>query len=217
MRDMAQLLEHLKSVGFNPQTVIDVGVAYGTPPLYAAFPSAYFVLCEPIAEFEKYLKSHLNHLKGEYHLCAVSEVDGTAQIYVSDQADGSSLMHQDVKSDNPALRTIETKMLDTILGGRKMAGPILLKTDCQGGDLKVMAGAKKLLTEVDVIIMEVGMFHFWGKATPDFADTVIEMKRLGFVPYELFDLMQRPSDGALGQLDIVFVKDDGPFRISHKW
>ena len=113
MRDMAQLLAHLKSLGFAPQTVIDVGVAYGTPPLYKAFPEAYFILCEPISDFEKYLKSHLNNLKGEYHLCAVSDSDGTAQIYVSEQADGSSLMHQDIKPDSPMLRTIETKTLDT--------------------------------------------------------------------------------------------------------
>lgn len=44
--------EHIKSLGFNPKTVIDVGVATGTPPLYEAFPDAYFVLFEPTAEFE---------------------------------------------------------------------------------------------------------------------------------------------------------------------
>ena len=217
MRDMAQLLAHLKSLGFAPQTVIDVGVAYGTPPLYEAFPDAYFVLCEPISDFEKYLKATLNNLKGEYHLLAVSDADGTAQIYVSPQADGSSLMHQNVKADSPMLRTIETKTLDTLLADRNLAGPILLKTDCQGGDLKVMAGAKKFLSQVDVIIMEVFMFHFWGRATPDFADTVVYMKELGFVPYDLFDQMHRPSDGALGQLDVVFVKEDGQFRKSSQW
>ena len=47
------------------ETVVDVGVAYGTPALYTAFPDAYFFLFEPVAEFEPHLKSILTSVRGE--------------------------------------------------------------------------------------------------------------------------------------------------------
>src|SRR3954447_375084 len=36
--------------GLSPRTVIDVGAARGTQPLYEAFPDAYLVLVEPLGE-----------------------------------------------------------------------------------------------------------------------------------------------------------------------
>ena len=62
-----------------------------------------------------------------------------------------------------------------------------------------------------------GMFRYWSPETPDFADTIIAMKQRGFVPYDILDYMTRPHDSALGQVDVVFVKDNGRFRSIHKW
>jgi hypothetical protein len=41
------------------------------------------------------------------------------------------------------------------------------------------------------------------------------MKDRGFVAYDLFGAHTRPLDGALAQVDIVFVKERGRFRQSH--
>src|SRR3954454_18339997 len=46
-----ELLAHVKRLGFQPATVIDVGVAYGTPELYDAFPGARFLLVDPLEEY----------------------------------------------------------------------------------------------------------------------------------------------------------------------
>src|SRR3954449_6529991 len=45
------VLAHVKRLGFAPATVIDVGVAYGTPELYDAFPDARFLLVDPLEEY----------------------------------------------------------------------------------------------------------------------------------------------------------------------
>src|SRR6185437_10394420 len=42
---------YLRRLKFRPATIIDVGVAEGTPDLYEAFPKAYLMLIEPVAEF----------------------------------------------------------------------------------------------------------------------------------------------------------------------
>jgi len=214
---MTESLAQLKSTGFRPRTVIDVGVAHGTPPLYAAFPNAYYFLFEPVADWERDIQGVLKKIRGEYELCGLGETSTTTTIFIPQGAVGASLMHRGVAADNPHLRTVPVRTLDEVFAERKIERPILLKTDCQGGDLAVIRGGRNFIAQCDAIIMEVGMFHYWSKKTPDFADTIIEMKSYGFVPYDLFDYLPRPHDGALGQLDVVFVKEDGLFRAIHKW
>ena len=50
-RNFAEFFSHLKKLQFIPGTVIDVGVAWGTPDLYEAFPASKFYLVEPLKEF----------------------------------------------------------------------------------------------------------------------------------------------------------------------
>src|SRR5690349_20367910 len=60
--------EPFRRHGYAPATVIDVGVAAGTPVLYEAFPDAYHVLVEPLAEFEPALQALVARNGGEYVL-----------------------------------------------------------------------------------------------------------------------------------------------------
>ena len=43
------------------------------------------------------------------------------------------------------------------------------------------------------------------------------MKNNGFVTYDILQGFYRPLDNALGQVDIVFVKDEGRFRKDHRY
>ncbi len=53
---LGECYEHLNASGFKPGTLVDVGVATGTPELYEAFPKAYFLLVEALKAFEGDLK-----------------------------------------------------------------------------------------------------------------------------------------------------------------
>jgi hypothetical protein len=50
------------------------------------------------------------------------------------------------------------------------------------------------------------------KGAPQFSDVIHYMKNLGFVPYDITLGWNRPLDNALGQVDMLFVKDKGMFR-----
>jgi hypothetical protein len=106
--------------------------------------------------------------------------------------------------------------LDDILEDRNLCGPYLIKIDVQGAELDVLDGAQRSLPKAEVIVLEVSMFEFL-EGAPQFYDVVSYMKRHGFVAYDIVLGWNRPLAGALGQVDIAFVKEDGVFRRDHAY
>jgi hypothetical protein len=51
-RTWSTLFARMMRLGLNPGTVIDAGVARGTPDLHQAFPQAHLLLIEPVNEYE---------------------------------------------------------------------------------------------------------------------------------------------------------------------
>jgi hypothetical protein len=92
----------------------------------------------------------------------------------------------------------------------------LIKVDVQGAELQVLAGASRTLRQTEAVIMEVSLFETIIGA-PQFGDVVSRMKQLDFVVYDAYGFYYRPLDNALIQVDIVFVREHGPFRQSHAW
>lgn len=206
----------LKQNGFVPTSIIDVGVAKGTPELYSTFPDSKYLLIEPLVEFESYLKEILLNLEGSYVLSAADSFDGEATINVhSSHLSGSSLKEETMgEYADGQKRNINVYKIDTLLKTNKLEGPILLKVDVQGAELEVLEGSKNSLSLIEVIVLEVSMFKFM-KNSPEFYDVIHYMKNIGFVAYDIIFGWNRPLDNALGQVDIVFVKENSFLRKSH--
>ncbi len=211
---MDDVFEHLIQQGFNPATVIDVGAAFGTDALYINFPGSKHILVEPLKEYEKYLKEICSRYNAEYILAAAASNAGKAEIGVSEDLEGSSLLITD--DENIKKREVPLITIDNICKERNVKGPILLKIDVQGFELQVLEGSKSILEDTEVIILEVSFFRF-SKGFPDLYDVLCHMKELGFIIYEIFGGHNRPLDGARAQADVVFVKENGRFRKSHSW
>ena len=196
-----------KNSGFEPKTVIDVGAALGTFNLYETFPEARHLLIEPIAENEPYLAKICRHLKSaEYIIAAATKESGVFTLNVSPDMLHSSISEIRVTdSSNPYLRNIPAITLDGICRERNLPGPYLIKVDVDGQELDVLAGATQILQQTEYIIVEVCLFA-------QMYEIIHFMKSQGFVGYDIVDLGYRPSDGALWQVDMAFVKEFGQFR-----
>jgi FkbM family methyltransferase len=212
-------LLHLKAIGYSPDLIIDVGAADGTPPLQNYFTGSRFFWIEPLREFETALKNLQQKLNGDYAITAVGRSEGSFLLNVHKDLHGSTMFNE---TDGEAADGIPREIPVTTLNKLSLANnwgqfsKILLKVDVQGFELEVLEGAKEILPQIDVIILEVSFFRFL-KNAPEFYDVVMYMKNIGYVVYDVVSGINRPLDYALGQKDLVFVKENGIFRQSHGW
>jgi len=213
---LAQFCAHLRSLGYTPRTVIDVGVADGTIELHEAFPDAHFLLIEPLEEFWPALEWLSSRYRARVAIVAAGAKDGTATILHGrsrEKMHGATLaeMEDPIERAANVAREVPVRRLDSLAKEFALKGPILLKIDVQGVELEVIKGAEEILAQVDVIIMEVVFFSF-NRRQPLVDEVIKFMSARGFFPYDFFGGYNRPLDGALAQLDVAFVKRNGMFR-----
>jgi FkbM family methyltransferase len=213
---LAGALKQISSVGFRPETVIDVGVAHGTHELYEEFGDTNLLLIEPLKEFEPRLKKICRIYNAQYVLAAAGEVSGTATLNVHlEQLDCSSVFKEvEGIAVDGIPRDVPIVAIDDVCSQKHLRGPFLIKIDVQGAELRALSGAAKTLRETEVVILEVTFFGTM-IGGPQFSDVVAKMKQWGFVAYDVWGLNYRPFDHALAQVDMAFVREDGLFRQSH--
>jgi FkbM family methyltransferase len=212
------LLEQAREVGFSPRTVVDVGAAYGSFALACnrIYPTAKYVLLEPLREYETFLKKAMNSLAdAEYIPAAVGREPGEATMNVHPDLVGSSVyLEEDVPLVNGVPRRVRAVTLDEVLSKGEAKAPFLVKVDVQGAEVDVLIGGTGMLENAEYVLLEVSLFEFF-KGAPQFHDVLGFMKSKGFVPYDLCGLQYRTLDRALSQVDVAFVKENGIFRRHH--
>ena len=94
--------------------------------------------------------------------------------------------------------------------------PDLVKLDIQGFELEALLGAEKIFGKTELFILEVSLFPFL-PGWPLAREVISFMSARGYELYDICGSSRRPLDGALGQLDVAFVKGNGMFRQSAEW
>ena len=211
-RTFDEFFQHLKNLGFYPGTVIEVGAASGTDSLHAAFPEAKFILIEPLEEFREPLRRFAERHDCEAHFAAAGSREGEVEIRIAPDLYGSSVARTSDAGD----RKVPVITLDRVLERTSPAPPILLKIDVQGYEPHVMEGIRQHLSWCEVVIIEASTYCV-SEDPPDFYTVVSYMKERGLSVYDFLDGIPRPYDNALGQVDLVFVQDDGRFRQYRGW
>lgn len=212
------VLQSCKNVGLSPETVIDVGAAYGSFDLqcYKVFPDTKYILVEPLEEYKPFLEVVTRSIpNAEFILAAAAAEPGETTINVHPDLVGSSLYLEDEDSNiNGVPRTVPAVTLDCLAKDSRLKAPFLIKIDVQGAELDVLLGAEETLRDAEYIILEVSLLEFFNGG-PQFYDVVTFMKSRGFVAYDICGLQYRPLDNALSQVDMAFVKETGLFRKHH--
>lgn len=213
MRSWFEFFTHIKDAGFNPTTIVDVGVATDTNDLYVHFPNSRYLFVEPLAEFEPSLQQLCQQFNGTYMLAAAGATDGELEIRVTKDLGGTSIF-ETLESQDGAYdmkpRIVPQFKIDTMWDALELSGPALLKIDVQGGELEVLTGAEETLNNFEIIVLEVGMIQQY-IGQPVFHEYVAYLAERGFVVYDIISAGYTDV-GLLAQIDLVFAKQDGEFR-----
>jgi hypothetical protein len=80
----------------------------------------------------------------------------------------------------------------------------------------VLRGMTGRLAELDMLVVEASSIPTL-KGGPDLHDVIHFMRGQGFVIFDVIGMARRPLDGAMAQLDLLFVPEGSPLRADRRW
>jgi hypothetical protein len=136
----------------------------------------------------------------EYIIAAAG--DELGEIYF-DNTDpfGGLAMHERPEGD---FITVPLVTVDHCVYKNKYSGPFLLKLDTHGFEIPIFNGASKILKDTNIIIVEAYNFKI-AKDSLLFWEMCEYLDKKGFRCCAIIDVMYRPKDKFLWQMDLVFV------------
>ena len=197
---------HLQRLGFQPQTVVDVGVGVGTPVLYKAFPSAYHVLIEPLEEFEPNLNTILRKYRGHSVRTALGAEEGKRVLHLDPEFPERGSMYTrtalEASGHELAPREVSVTTLDALMKQQTLQPPFGLKIDAEGCEYEIIQGAKEFLKQTEFVIAEVAVAKRFHRGYT-FRDFINLMHHHQFSLCEELDV-GRSDDHTLTFIDAVF-------------
>jgi FkbM family methyltransferase len=214
-RGVRETLERVKSRGFSPALVFDIGAFDGrwTQECRTIFNEARYVLIDPLDCNRDALSALATADDRITFFPGVAGAHpGTMQLY--DHGDQSSILPSD---DFPgAVKSVAATTVDSLFETQVGATPVLLKADVQGYELEVLKGAARCLEFTEMLILEVSFRKIY-KDSALAHDIITYVGQRGFRIYEICSYLQRSTDRDLLQSDFVFVHESSPLFSRHGW
>jgi FkbM family methyltransferase len=194
-------------------TILDIGANVGqfAGMIRAIIPGAMIYSFEPLEECFRELNARAPSLSPmQCFQYALGTEDGVVTMHRNDFSASSSFLplakgHRDAFPF--AQRTtdiqIPVRSLDTIAPELTLKSPILMKADIQGYELKMLCGAPKTLSLVDVLILEISFVELYA-GQPLFHDLYEHLQVRGFRYTGSLEQVNDPKSGAVLQGDLVF-------------
>lgn len=216
-----RLFRQLADLGFDPVHVVDVGAhrAAWSRDARDFFAGAAFTLIEPQLELAPELDRFCADTgRAQRLLAGAGACDGELELTITPaDREGSSFAISETEAARLGLerRTVPLVTLDTVCRESEWPAPRMVKIDAEGFELEVLAGATTLLGSVELFFVELPISRAAGyeeKLRPDLHRIVAHLRDHGYEPYDVTDLIRRPSDRALGLVEAVFARREGELR-----
>ena len=200
-------LSELKKIGFNPNTILDIGAHTGQFYKWAkdVWPQSFIWMIEA-NECHKTILNNLTYLNNDqYTIATMGDTERKVNFYTrkdKPHTQGASYYKESDYWDIPQLvmeipKTLQT--LDNIFTEDSSFN--LIKMDTQGSELDIIKGGEKLCRKADYILLEVAVVEYNEKA-PLEKEVISFMKDFDF---EDIMVIGKHTDGEkIIQKDIVF-------------
>lgn len=203
------MVKALQRQGLTFNSIIDAGANAGqfSRAALEVFPRATLLAFEPQPEVAAQWKQHMNgHDRAELIEAALGATDGTLQLHTNAYSLSTSALplhanHLEAYPNATQAGTVEVPVhrLDTVLAGRVLSEPVLLKLDLQGYELEALRGAEHTLQRVQYVLLESSFKPLY-QGEPLFDEVYAFMRDRGF-------RLLRPVGWMVGQADEILQAD----------
>lgn len=219
--NMQMLLEDLCVRGLTCRSILDVGANRGewSRTAKGVFPAASCFLIEPQIEMSSSLDAFCQAFPGSrWFLAGAGAIPGELILTIWDDLAGSSFLPPESEKlkETGKQRCVPIITIDSLIENNLLEIPQLVKLDVQGFELEALRGGAILFRSTEVFIFEVSLFRFM-EGQPVFHEVIAFMADRGYLVYDFAGFLRRPYDGAVGQVDVCFVKHDGFLRANQRW
>lgn len=209
------VLHRLRTMGVNPQTVIDIGANRGhySRTVRYVFPDAAIYAFEPLKEcFAELSVKSLSISKMKCYNVALGSSAGSSVIYQSEYDFSSSLLEMDnlhkeafPHTAKSTSQKIQIMKLDDVLANEDLGQPILTKIDVQGFEASVIDGGQAILQKSKWLICEVSFMTLY-KSQPLFDEMYKTIVGLGFEFVGQLGDVTHPVTKQMLQADCLFIR-----------
>ena len=196
-------LKKLKSFGFEPINILDIGANKGKWSLLVkkkVFPLANYTLIEAIDYDEL---SSINNFSNMTSMIVLLDEKVGKVIWNEMRNTGDSIYKENTSYfDDCQKIERDTTTLDIAFQDKKYFD--LIKIDCQGAEIPILKGGKNTILNTSVIILEMPFMGEYNIGVPNFFEHIKYMDEIGYQVYDIIE-MHRAED-ILIQIDIIFLK-----------
>jgi FkbM family methyltransferase len=200
---MAGVTAILKLLDWTPGSIIDIGVAHGTPGLYSVWPGVPICLIEPSPDSMPYMQE-ISARFPNVHIYNVGASDRSGEMTVRKHPAKVNIFF----GDKPAWQetVIPLRTCDDMVADAGLAGPYLYKLDTDAHELEILKGSPATLARTDVVIIELNTFYgLRGLAPPN--ELWGYLHDCGFTFFDFGDPAYA-ENGILRAVDFAFVRKD---------
>jgi len=203
-------LQKLKSFGFEPKNILDIGANKGKWTLEIKkklFPKAEYTLIEAI-DYEELEKLRIKYDNINYKNILLDEIEHLVTWYEKRNTGDSLFKENTGYFDDCKEIKRSTTTLDLVFNKNEVFE--LIKIDCQGAEIPILKGGNRLVQKSSVIILEVPFMGEYNIGAPNFYEHINYMENIG---YRVFDIVElHRVDNILIQIDIIFIKKGHDFE-----
>ena len=165
-------LQKLKSFGFEPKNILDIGANKGKWTLEIkkkVFSKAEFTLIEAI-DYEELEKLSLKHDNINYKNILLDEIEHLVTWYEKRNTGDSLFRENTGYFDDCKEIKRTTTTLDKVFQKNEVFE--LIKIDCQGAEIPILKGGNILVQKSSVIILEVPFMGEYNIGAPNFYEHI---------------------------------------------
>jgi FkbM family methyltransferase len=204
-------LYYLKSLGFYPKTIIDVGAfeGYWSKSVNLIFKDSRFYLVEPQVEKIEIIKNNVKGNNFKVFNTLLGKNDNEVKLFYQ-MGTGSSYYYENTFATREEVE-IKTVSLDTfVLENDIKLEDTILKLDTQGSELDIIRGGENSLKKIDFLLIELSLVNYNLNA-PNYLEILNYLNENDFVLFDVLEIHRSNQISLPTQFDGLFVNKKSSF------